>query len=99
LIDTKGTAITDATVVVFPADNKQWTGQSRFIRTARPDPQGRFVIRGLPEHDRYLAVAVQTLEEGQASDPEFLASIQEQGVGFSLGEGETKTIDLRIRTR
>jgi hypothetical protein len=97
--DASGAAITDVTVVVFPADDGRWAYQSRFVRAARPDQQGRYEVQGLPAHDRYLAVAVQGLEDGQAGDPEFLATIRELGTSFSLKEGETRAVDLRFRPR
>jgi hypothetical protein len=95
----RGDAITDATVVVFPADETRWTYQSRFIRTARPDQDGRFQIRGLPPLERYLAIAVHGLEDGQAGDPEFLARIRNGATDFSLGDGEIRALDLRFSAR
>ena len=97
--DTRGTAITDATIVVFPADDSRWTYLSRFIRTARPDQDGLFQVRGLPALDRYFAIAVQGLEDGQANDPDYLATIREKAVSFSLNEGETRALDLRFNPR
>ena len=72
--DDRGTAVLDATVVVFPDDDGLWRPQSRFIRTARPDTSGRFEITGMPPSAEYRVLAVQGLEDGQASDPEFLAT-------------------------
>jgi protocatechuate 3,4-dioxygenase beta subunit len=96
LADGRGNAVTDATIVIFPADDSKWTAFTRFVRSARPDQDGRFQIRGLPP-EKYLAVAVQGLEDGQASDPEFLASVREQGTSFSLGDAEVRSLELRWR--
>jgi protocatechuate 3,4-dioxygenase beta subunit len=95
--DTAGNAITDATVVVFPADESLWMYQSRFVRTARPDQDGQFQILGLPAYERYLAVPVQGLEDGQAGDPEFLARIRTLGTSFSLNDGDARVVDLRFK--
>jgi hypothetical protein len=97
VVDTRGAPATDATVVVFPADEATWMPQSRYVRGVRTDAQGGFQIVGLPANDRYLIVAVQGLETGQASDPEFLASVADEATRFSLIEGESKTIELRPR--
>jgi hypothetical protein len=97
--DIRGAAVTDATLVILPDDEDKWTAPSRFIRTARPDQDGRFEIRGLPPYDRYLAVTVQALEEGQASDPEFLQSVRTRASSFALNEGELRVLDLRIHDR
>lgn len=95
--DDRGNAVLDATVVVFPDDDTRWTPQSRFIATGRPDTTGRFAIAGLPASPSYRVVAVQGLESGQASDPEFLASVRDRSERLSLNEGEAKSVDLRLR--
>jgi len=97
VMNTRGQAVTDATVVVFPADEKLWTYQSRFIRAARPDQDGRYEIRGLPPHDGYLIAAIQGLEDGQGGDPEFLARIKGDAAPLRLNDGETKTADVKMR--
>ncbi|HET9702382.1 MAG TPA: carboxypeptidase regulatory-like domain-containing protein [Vicinamibacterales bacterium] len=93
--DTRGNPVLDAAVVVFPADEKLWTFQSRFIKAARPDQEGKYRIMALPSAD-YLIVALQALEDGQAGDPEFLASIKEAAARFDLAEGETKAVDVKL---
>jgi protocatechuate 3,4-dioxygenase beta subunit len=94
--DARGQPATDAAVVVFPADEKLWYFQSRYIRAARPDQQGRYEIRGLPAYDDYLIALVQGLEDGQAGDPTFLAGIKAAATRLSLSDGETKTADVRL---
>jgi hypothetical protein len=96
LTDGRNNAVTDATVVIFPADEAKWVYQSRYISAARPDQEGRFYIRGLPPYDNYVAVAVQGLEDGQAGDPEFLARIRDSGTRLSVKDGEARTLDLRL---
>ena len=95
--DDKGQAVLDATVVVFPDDDTKWTYQSRFIRTARPDTTGRYAMTDLPKHATYRVVAVQGLEDGQASDPEFLARVRDRAERLSLNEGEAKVTDVRLK--
>ncbi len=58
VLDPSGNVLKDYVVVVFAEDNVHWVPQTRFIRTGRPDQDGRFTIRGLPP-ERYLAVAVE----------------------------------------
>jgi hypothetical protein len=93
--DDRGDPVLDATVVVFPADEALWGYQSRYVRTARPDQQGRYQLRGLPPYERYLVAVVQSLEDGQASDPEFLATLKPAARGVSLGPAESKSFDVR----
>ena len=94
--DARGNPVLDAAVVVFPANEQLWTSQSRFIRAARPDQDGKFHVSALPSPETYLMVAVQGLEDGQASDPEFLATIRDSATKFDLGEGETKAVDVKL---
>lgn len=93
--DAKGSPVLDATVVAFPADDKLWTYQSRFIKAARPDQDGRYQFTGLPPQS-YLVVALQGLEDGQAGDPEFLAAIKALASKVDLGDGETKAVDVSL---
>jgi hypothetical protein len=95
--DDRGNLVVDATVVVFPADDTKWGVTSRFIRSTRPDTQGRFEVRGLPPAGGYRITAVQGLEDGQAYDPEFLSSMRDQAERLALAEGEQKTLELRLR--
>ena len=85
---------TDATVIVFSDNPDRWTFASRYIRTARPNQDGRYTLRGLPPHD-YLVVAVKDVEPGQTQDPEYLESLRPQAVRVSLSEGESKVQDLK----
>ena len=94
--DAGGKPLLDATVVVFPADEKLWAFQSRFIKAARPDQEGTYRMSGLPPSEHYLVAAVQGLEDGQAGDPEFLATIKEGATKFTLADGETKAVDVKL---
>jgi hypothetical protein len=85
----------DATVIAFADDPGKWGPHSRFIESARPDQQGRFTIRRLPP-GRYVAIAVGYLEPGEERDPDVLKAWREGGTPFTLSEGETQTLDLRL---
>jgi hypothetical protein len=94
--DSRNRPVLDATVVVFPEDERLWTFQSRFVKTARPDQEGRYRIASLPAADHYLVIAVQGLEDGQAGDPDYLASIKNAAARFALNEGENKSVDVKL---
>ena len=96
--DARGKPLLDATVVVFPANDKLWMFQSRFIKAARPDQEGTYRMTGLPPSEDYLVVAVQGLEDGQAGDPEFLATVKDAATKFTLADGETKAVDIKLAT-
>jgi hypothetical protein len=87
----------DYTAIVFAQDRDKWTGNSRYQGTGRPDQDGRFKISGLPPGDYYI-VAVDRIESGESSDPDFLESLRSRATSLSLSEGETKTVDLRLNS-
>ena len=43
-------------------------------------------------------VALQGLEDGQAGDPEFLATVKDLATKLELGEGESKAVDVKLST-
>ena len=96
LTDDRGRPIVDASIVIFPADQQKWMYQSRYMRTVRPDTTGKFNVKGLPPEGDYLIIAVQNLENGQGADPEFLARAKDEAKSFSLNEGETKSVDIKL---
>jgi hypothetical protein len=95
----KGEVTRDYTVVVFPDDPAKWAFPSRYVKTARADQQGQFRIRALPPEDRYLAVAVDYLEDGEGTDPQFLEQIKDRATRFTMADGEAKSLDLKIVNR
>jgi carboxypeptidase family protein len=93
----KGDASKDYTVVVFAQDRERWGYMSRYVSTGRPDQDGRFKIRNLPA-GQYQAVALDFVEPGEATDPEFLDRVQSKATAFSLKDGEAKTLDLKLNS-
>lgn len=96
ITDDRSKPVLDASAVIFPADSQRWTPSSRYVRTLRPDTNGRYNIKALPPHEDYLIIAVQNLEAGQGSDPDFLTRAKEEAKPFSLTEGETKAVDVKL---
>ena len=86
---------TDATVIVFSQDPARWGFATRYIRTARPNQDGRYTLRGLPPHD-YLVVAVKDIEVGQWQDPEFLEAMRAHAARVSLEDGGKAAQDLKV---
>jgi hypothetical protein len=88
-----------AMVVVFADDDTKWSYPSRFVRSVRASEKGTFQVTGLPSSAVYRAMAVDYLEDGEETDPEFLKRMRERATRFSLSEGERRTIDLRLIQR
>jgi hypothetical protein len=94
--DDNGKPALDSTIVIFPNDSSRWNFQSRYLRTARVDQDGRFKLRNLPPYDEYRIIAVRELEEGRGADPEFLESVRDAAARVSLGEAQTAVQDLKL---
>jgi hypothetical protein len=88
--------IRDHSVLVFPDDATKWTYPSRFVRTIRAARDGRFEMRGLPPGERYLAAAIDYLEDGEEQDPQLLERLRSRATAFNLGEGEQRSIQLDV---
>lgn len=95
LADDKGAPLTDGTVIVFSSDSAKWSEDSRFVRSARPDQQGQYQIKGLPAGE-YLAVAVDYVQEGMWNDPDFLETLRRYAQRLTLGDGDAKSVGLKL---
>jgi hypothetical protein len=93
--DARGQASKDYSVVVFARDSRRWTTASRYFGGGRPDQDGRFKVRDLPPGD-YYAVALDYVEPGAGTDPEFLERIRARATEFSLNEGQVRALDLTL---
>jgi len=89
----------NANVVVFPDNPAQWAFPARRVRSTRVDKNGLFRVRALPAGQRYLAVAVDYLEQGEFQDPEFLQRMKPRATEITLGEADSKNIDLTLVER
>ncbi len=97
VVDGKGAPLAEGTVILFASDAEKWGEDSRFVRSARPDQEGKYQIRGLPPGE-YLAVAVEYVEDGMWNDPEYLESMRGYGRRVTLGESDEQTVALTLVT-
>ena len=91
----RGEAVRDYVVVILPAESKEPIIASRWIRTVRPDTNGRFETRGM-RPGGYVATAIEALEQGRQFAPTYQEKLRRGARGFSLREGETVTLDLTL---
>jgi len=88
----------DYTVVLFPEDHDKWTAaNTRYMRSGRPDQDGRFKLSTLPPGS-YLIVAVDQIEQGEWMDPDFLERMREKATGIAVGDGDAKSVDLKLNS-
>jgi protocatechuate 3,4-dioxygenase beta subunit len=93
--DSRGQSLTDYVVVIQPAEQKEPVVAARLIRVARPDTRGRFEARGL-RPGRYVATAIEAIEQGRQYSPEFQKELRRGAREFTIREGETIAVDLRL---
>ena len=94
--DARGSTLLQYVVVVLPAEELETsTATMRYVRTVRPDTNGRFELRAL-RPGRYLATALESLEQGRQGSPDFRRQLRRGAREFTLKEGETLTLDLRL---
>jgi hypothetical protein len=95
LQDSMGRPTADYTIILFPADNRYWTPQSRRILSARPGTDGTFAFRGFPA-GQYRLTAVTDAEPGEWYDPAFLSQVVSASMTLTIAEGEKKVQDMRL---
>jgi hypothetical protein len=93
----RGENVKDYSVVVFSRDRERWGFASRFLGGGRPDQDGKYRVRNLPAGN-YYAIALDYVEQGAGTDPEFLDRVKDRATEFSLADGETKTLSLKLVT-
>jgi hypothetical protein len=93
--DESGNASPACFVVIAPADPAAWQAQSRRITAIRPTADGKYAIRNMPAGE-YLIEALGDVEQGEWFDRVFLQRFANAAARIALGDGEHKTIDLRL---
>ena len=89
----------DATVVIFSDDQRKWTHPSRYVRTTTVERDGSFRVRGLPPDERYLAVAIDYMEESEWQDADFLNALRNRATAVTLREGAATNVRLALVQR
>jgi hypothetical protein len=94
--DAKGGAVKDCVVMLFAQDHRRWIAAgNRYFSVGRAGEDGRFKVATLPPGD-YYAIALDRSDPTEWQDPLFLEGLSRQASVFSLAQGETKTIALRL---
>jgi protocatechuate 3,4-dioxygenase beta subunit len=96
VVDQQGRPLTEYTVLAFPTDSALWRPQARQIMTTRPDQNGKYQLRGLPAGNYYVA-AIDPVEQGEWFDAAFLEQQRAGASRLTLGEGEVKSQDVKVR--
>jgi len=101
VLNSDGVGVNTVTMVAFSATETDWFHDSRRIAIATPSTDGRYELpdpRGatLPAGDYYLA-AVAELSPDEHYNPAFLKTLIPAALRITLGAGEQKVQDVRVR--
>jgi hypothetical protein len=90
-----GQPVRNYVAVLLPRDAIEASAASRWIHTSRADANGRFEMRRV-RPGRYIAAAVEWIEQGQQFAPEFQQLLRRGARELIVGEGQTLTLDLTL---
>ena len=93
--DDRGEPAKTYLVVAFSQNRELWIGTTRYRGIASSDGGGRYKMTSLPAGSYYI-VAVERTEPGEWQDPEFLARVLPKATAFTVADGDTRTIDLKL---
>ncbi len=93
--DSRGTPLSGTAVLIVPEQLSAGISPTRFVRMLQSDTNGKFSVRAMPA-GRYAAVALATFDQGRQFDPGVIERARQIGKSFSLREGDTVTLDLRV---
>jgi len=95
--DAAGTAIRDASVVVFSTQRADWLmpGGLRY-HTVRSNAEGAFTLAAIPA-GTYLAALVPAEDRDRSADPEYLESLRPTSTTFTAANASTTTVSLVVK--
>jgi hypothetical protein len=96
LVDTAGKPASGYVVLVITTDRSLWPAATRRIRLIRPTFDGKYRTTGLPPGE-YAIGAITDVDPPDMGDTAFLEQVVAASLKFTLGEGEKKTQDLKLR--
>jgi len=91
----RGQPVANSIAVILPQQPITGIGATRFTQTARTDQRGTFRLQSLPP-GRYVAAAVEQLDENEHWNPELQEAVRRTGERFTLDEGQHLTLDLEL---
>lgn len=94
--DASGNPWVDGFVVIFTVDRNAWFYSSRRIAGARPNSEGRYVVRNLPPGE-YFMLAYDDIEPLEWFDPSMLEQLSPLSLRVTISEYEKRIQDVVVR--
>jgi hypothetical protein len=93
--DSGGRPLEGTSVLIVPDSLPSGISSTRYVRLLQADANGKFNVRAMPA-GRYAAMAFAALDAGHQYDPSVIQRARQFGKSFSMREGDSVTLDLRI---
>jgi hypothetical protein len=93
--DSRDQRTRECAVVFQSADVREPLVASRLMRVVRCDSSGAFQTSGM-RPGRYVVTAVTSVDQGYQYEPEFQQQLRRASESFTIREGETITLDLKL---
>jgi protocatechuate 3,4-dioxygenase beta subunit len=93
VLDSNGQPTPNATVVAVP--ESRFRGRIDRYRKTVTDQSGHFSLHGIRPGE-YTVFAWESVDGDAYFNPEFLKSFEGRGTGLRVGEGDRKTLELRL---
>jgi hypothetical protein len=96
VIDEKGTAVTDYSVLLFPENEAWWTRtNATYLRLVTPELDGSFKTAGvLP--GRYRAVALDAVDRMDWANPDLLRSVAPMATTMDIKDAAPTVLTLTL---
>jgi len=95
VVDAAGDRIRDCVVIVFAQNSQRWTGPTRYVAATRPDQESVFHAR-IPAGDYYAAAFEHSEPQPPPTDADVLSQLRDRAIAFSIADGETKKLELKL---
>jgi hypothetical protein len=89
---------TEFVVVAFSTNRSNWFSGSRHLKRAVTGANGSFDVESLPPGEYYVA-ALDALPQGEWQSPDSLDLMVQRAGRVTLGEGQRRTMTLRLTRR
>src|SRR5579862_1721233 len=96
LVDGDGKPAAGYMVLVITTDRSLWPAATRRIRQVHPTFDGKYRVTGLPPGE-YAVGAIADTDPPDLSDVGFLDQVVAASLKITIGDGEKKVQDLRLR--
>jgi Carboxypeptidase regulatory-like domain len=95
LVEPDGSPAMQYSIVAFPVDESLWLLGKRWVQIVRPGTDGRYIIRGLPPGEYYVA-ALTDVPAANALDGQTLRQVVPLAMKVAVAESSQEILNLKV---